>query len=160
MAETVAVDKSTEKKQGKKDLTPKERFDSRQAAKKRVVENNVNAIVFEPESPIIQGLIKEIRIFDSLDALMRAEVGAGVPVADFFKHLESLKEVTEKLKAVNESNLQTIANNSNVRLFAIKNWDTRSTIEKMRKIKQEPVKAQKEESVATQTEESSTTKKK
>lgn len=153
------VEKTTTKKQEKKALTPKERFENRQAAKKRAVENNVNAIVFEPESPIIQGLMREVRTFDSLDALMRAEVGAGINADDFFKHLDSLKQVTVKLKEVNENNLQAIAN-SNVRLFAIRNYDTRTTIEKMRKSKQEPVSAQKEAGVTTEIEESSTTKKK
>lgn len=122
-----------ETKQPKQELSGKERFENRQAAKKRALENNPEAMVFVPESPIARMLMNSIITFDSVDAFMRANAGLNVDFREFEEHIKVFKELSETFEKSNNAILNLLAKNTKVEPRFIRNRFTRKAVEDLRK---------------------------
>lgn len=122
-----------ETKQPKQELSGKERFENRQAAKKRALENNPEAMVFVPESPIARMLMNSIIIFDSVDAFMRANAGLNIDFKEFEEHIKVFQELSETFEKSNKAILNLLAKNTKVEPRFIRNRFTRKAVEELRK---------------------------
>lgn len=125
-----------DEKQPKKQLSAderKQRFENRQNAKKSAVENNPDAIVIVPQSPVTRMLINAIMTFDTVDGLMRAQAGVNIPFEDFGEHIKVFQEVSKVLDVKNKEVLEIISKNVKINAYSIRNRYVRGEIEKMRK---------------------------
>lgn len=119
-------------------ISGKERFERRQAAKRTAVENHPDAIVFVPESPIARKLVNAIMLIDSADAIMRSQAGLNIDFKDFESHITFFKEAAEKLETSGKAMLNLIAANEKIQPRSIRNRFTRKAVEDMRKNNKKP----------------------
>lgn len=127
---------ASEEKQPRKQLSAderKQRFENRQSAKKSTVENNPDAIVIVPKSPVTRMLINAIMTFDTVDALMRAQAGLNIDFDEFGNHVKAFKEISTTLDSKNQEVLGLIAKNEKINSYSIQNRYVRGEIETMRK---------------------------
>jgi hypothetical protein len=117
----------------KQELSGKERFENRQAGKKRALENNPEAMVFVPESPIARILMNSIMTFDSVDAFMRANAGLNIEFKEFEEHIKVFQELSQTFEKSNNAILNLLAKNTKVETRFIRNRFTRKAVENLRK---------------------------
>lgn len=125
-----------EQKQPRKQLTAderKQRFENRQNAKRSTVENNPDAIVIVPQSPVTRMLVNAVMTFDTVDGLMRAQAGLNISFEDFGEHIKVFQEVSSTLDAKNKEILGLISKNEKINTYSIRNRYVRGEIEQMRK---------------------------
>lgn len=133
MAETVEKAQNQKGPAPKQKLSPKERYEQRQEGKRRAVENNPNAIVFVPESPVARRLTNAIQLIDSADAIMRSQAGLEVEFKDFEEHLKEFQAISTVLEEKGKAMLALIAKNDKVQTRFIRNRFVRGAVEDMRK---------------------------
>jgi len=114
-------------------LSGKERFENRQAGKKRALENNPEAMVFVPESPIARMLMNSIMTTDAVDNIMRSEVFVSITEEEFKEYGKTFQELLKAMEKANTEALSIIAKNSKIELRSIRNRFLRKNIEDLRK---------------------------
>lgn len=131
----MSTEQPTPKSQNAKSqqLSPRERFERHQLGKRNAVENNPDAIVFIPESPVARSLTNAIQLIDSADAIMRNQAGLSIDFKDFEEHFKEFQTLSETLEKTGQAMLGLIAKNEKIQLRHIRNKFTRRAIENKRK---------------------------
>lgn len=116
----------------RKEFTPRERFEYRQAKKISDVEENGNAIVIVPQSEATRVLINSILIFDALDGVIRANAGFNISEEAFLAQIKEFQKLSKQIQDVNE-NVMLLVANSNIRTTSILNRKARDAIQDLKK---------------------------
>jgi hypothetical protein len=126
------METSEVKKTDRKEFTPRERFEYRQAKKISDVEENGNAIVIVPQSEATRVLINSILIFDALDGVIRANAGFNISEEVFSTQIKEFQTLSKQIQDVNEKVMALVAN-SNIRTTSILNRKAREAIQDLKK---------------------------